>query len=104
MSKYVELDYLKAHTYVDDNSDDTELQNCLDAAEEHTEKTLQTSLETYVTDGQLRADLKHAIVILAATFYANREAVAYGNPQPVPFSYSMLIKPYIKYNIEEVKP
>lgn len=104
MSKYVELDYLKAHTYVDDNSEDTELQNCLNAAEKHVEETLQTPLETYVTDGQLTADLKHAIVILAATLYANREAVAYGNPQHVPLSYSMLIKPYIKYNIEEVKP
>jgi uncharacterized phage protein (predicted DNA packaging) len=98
MSTYVKIDYLKEHAYIDSDAEDDYLQKLLDASEAHVEKEIQCPLSTYAgTDGNLPKDLTHAIVIYAATLYANRESVAFGTPQPVPYTYRDLIVPYIKY-------
>ena len=98
MSTYVTTDYLKEHAYIDSDAEDDYLQRLLDASEAHVAKEIQCPLSDYAdTTGSLPKDLTHAIVIYAATLYANRESVAFGTPQAVPYSYRDLIVPYIKF-------
>jgi uncharacterized phage protein (predicted DNA packaging) len=98
MSKYVTVKELKQHSYIESNDEDDYIQSLLDAAESHVQKEIQCPLTDYVDEaGVLTSDLKHAIIIYAATLYDNREAVSFGTPQPVPYSYRNLIVPYIKF-------
>lgn len=48
-------------------------------------------------DGNIPAPLKQAMLLIAAGLYANREPVAYGVPQRIPYTLDFLIEPYIKY-------
>lgn len=96
----VNLDDFKKHVRADDyTDDDTLLQGYLDAAEawviRSTERT-KTELETLTDDGTFPLPLKHAVCMLAAHWFNQREAVSGGSLQEVPYSLQALIKPYRK--------
>ena len=60
-------------------------------------KIQQTLLGLEDTDGNIPEPLRQAILLIAANLYANREPVAYGVPQRIPYTLDYLVSPYIQY-------
>lgn len=100
MAKYTNVEQLQKHLEIDypENGDLEYLELLLDASESRIEKETNQPLATFVgEDGKLNPALVAAILIFAGTLYANREAVAYANVSPVPFTLGFLIQPFRKY-------
>lgn len=95
----VSLALFKKHVRADDFADDDEyLQHLLDTAEEWvTNGTNRTEAELKEMDGgKFPRPLIHAIMMLAAHWYNQRESVATVQMQQVPDALQALIKPYRK--------
>lgn len=91
LQKQLEIDYMEA-------KDEKFLGLLLDANESRIEKEINQPLSEFVDDkGVLDSALVSAILIFAATLHANREAVAYANVQPVPYTLHFLLQPFRKY-------
>ena len=90
LQKHLEIDYLE-------NGDESLLTLLLDASESRIEKEINQPLSTFVKDEVLDSALVAAILIFAGTLYANREAVAYNNAKPVPYTLDFLLQPFKKY-------
>lgn len=92
---YVTVEELRAQSNIPDFGEDEYLSSLIETAEASVEEYIQQPL-TNKTDesGKLNPMLKHAIKILAATFYDNREAVSFGQPNPVPYTLDFLLLPH----------
>ena len=98
--KYITAAELAKQCNIDtvDAGETTYLENLLDASVFTIENKIQQPLTDALDgDGNLPAPLKSAALLIAANLYANREPVAYGTPQRIPYSLDYLIQPYIKY-------
>jgi uncharacterized phage protein (predicted DNA packaging) len=98
MAKYTTIEMLKKQIYVDDDSEDDYLGQLLEASEDYIQKALQRDFTDIAVDGKLPASVSQAILIEAATLYANREAAAPTQMNAVPYGLMSLIIPYIKYS------
>lgn len=98
MEQYITIDELKAHLIIDHDVDDLYLNDLILVAQSSVERTLQRPLEELVEGSGLNPSIKHAIKIVAAGLYANREPVAFANSSPVPYTLDYLLQPYIKYS------
>lgn len=94
---YVNLAQLKKQCNVDVSDDDEYMTSLIDVAEAAVENDIQQPLSGLAVEDKLPAPLMHAILLVAANLYNNREPVAFANPQSVPYTLQYLIKPYIKY-------
>lgn len=91
LQKQLEIDYMEAE-------DEKFLGLLLNVSENRIEKEINQPLSKFVDDkGVLDPALVYAILIFAATLHANREAVAYANVQPVPYTFHFLLQPFRKY-------
>lgn len=99
MTAFIELDDLKAHLNIDKEytDEDKYILDLWDAAVAAIERYIDHPIADYLEDGQLIPDLQHAAKLLVATWYMNRESVAYGSPQKVPHSLEFLLQTYIDY-------
>lgn len=98
MELYVNVEELKAHLNIDMTSDDEYLEQLSMVAQNSVEKRIQCPLSEYEDENSnLAPSLIHAIKIMVATLYDNREAVSFGQPGPVPYTLDYLITPFIKY-------
>lgn len=93
------LDLFKKHVRADDFADDDPyLEHLLDTAQE----TVVTATRRPLTEllalggGDLPTPLKHAVMMLAAHWYNQRESVAGVQMHQVPDSLQTLVKPYRK--------
>lgn len=96
----VDLDLLKKQARADDFSDDDiYLQHLLDAAEEYvvvaTNRTVD-ELKEMGADGKFPARLQQAIIMVAAHWYNQREAVSGVQMSEVPISTEAIIKQFRK--------
>ncbi len=93
----VSLTLLKKHVRADDYDDDDELlAHYLEAAEEAVAGATQRPMEELkeMGGGSLPARLQQAVLMTAAHWYANREAVAGVQMQQVPMGFEALVKPF----------
>lgn len=95
----VSLELFKKHVRADDFADDDEyLEHLLETAESAvitaTNRT-QEELEQ-MGDGEIPTPIKHAIMMLGAHWYNQRESVSSVQMHAVPDSLQALIKPYRK--------
>lgn len=95
----VSLELFKKHVRADDFADDDEyLEHLLETAESAvitaTNRT-QEELEQ-MGDGEMPTPIKHAIMMLGAHWYNQRESVSSVQMHAVPDSLQALIKPYRK--------
>lgn len=100
MAKYTKVEQLQKHLEIDylSSTDEKQLQLFLDASESRIEREINQPLDTFIDDnGELDSALVAAILIFSGTLYANREAVAYTNVQPVPYTLHYLLQPFRKY-------
>lgn len=99
MANVVSLELFKQHVKADDFADDdVYLQHLLDAAEKHVIR--YTNRDKYeladMNGGEFPEELKHAILMIGAHWYNQRESVSAASMQSVPDSLQALIKPFRK--------
>lgn len=82
-----------------DEIDDAILERLIEAAQAHTERVLGYKLDdtTELPDG-VPADLEHAVLMIAAHWFNEREAVLIGvTGQPTPFGADQILSEYRNY-------
>lgn len=95
----VSLELFKKHVRADDfEDDDVYLSHLLDAAEATVVKATNRTSEELVTmgGGKFPTPVVHAIMMLAAHWYNQREGVSTIQMHQVPDSLAALLKPYRK--------
>ena len=97
MVQYVTLEELKQHLNVDFDTDDKYITELIEPIQMAIESYLNTPLETFVKDEKIDRRIWHAIRILAANYYANRESVTFATPQTIPGHIELLIQPLKRY-------
>ena len=63
---------------------------------------LNRPISDFVTDGKLKASVRHAIRLLVGTWYASRESVAFATPSVMPDGVYALLMPLRRFVSEEV--
>lgn len=98
---YLKLYQIKRHLNVDERfqEDDEYLLELAEVAQAAVERHLDTSLQEIAKDngGVLPPPIVHAMKLLVAEYYSQREAIAYTATQVVPLAYDYLLEPYIDY-------
>lgn len=104
----LDLNLIKHHLNVepDFTEDDMYILSLAEAAEAVVKKDLTIACEDelYTADGEMKPDIRHAMLLLIGTWYASRESIVYGVPQKLPHAYQYLIdlnKNYSTYYIEK---
>lgn len=100
MDLYVSLSELKNQLNIveDYTGEDKYLANLLWTSQIAVEYHIHQELSTFIDEDQaLNPMLKHAILVLASHFYANREPVAYAQPKIIPYTFEYLLQPFKKY-------
>ena len=97
----MKLYQIKRHLNIDERfqEDDEYLLELAEVAEAAVEKHLDTSLQEIAKDngGTLPSPIVHAMKLLVAEYYSQREAISYTSTQVVPLAYDYLLAPYIDY-------
>lgn len=93
----VDFALFKKHVRADDFADDDEyLTHLLETAEATVVTATNRSLEELTAAGSLPKPLQHAVMMIAAHWYNQRESVSTSALHTVPDSLQALIKPYRK--------
>lgn len=102
---YLKLYQIKRHLNIDERfqEDDEYLLELAEVAQAAVEKHLDTSLQEIAKDngGTLPPPIVHAMKLLVAEYYSQREAISYTSVQVVPLAYDYLLAPYIDYKPKE---
>ena len=104
MAQYVTLEELKQHLNIDFDTDDAYItgliepvQLLIEPVQLLIESYLNNPLDTYVKDAKIDRRIWHAIRILIANYYANRESVIFATPQVIPGHIELLLQPLKRY-------
>ena len=97
MPQYVTLEELKQHLNVDFDTDDTYITELIEPVQLVIEAYLNAPLEGFVKDGKIDRRIWHAIRILIANYYANRESVTFATPQGILGHVELLLQPLKRY-------
>ena len=97
MKEYVTLDELKQHLNVDFDHDDIYISGLIEPIQLAIESYLNNPIETYVNDGKIDRRIWHAIRILVANYYANREDITFAAANVIPGHIALLLQPLKKY-------
>lgn len=102
---YVTLECAKKHLNIDESfkDDDSYILSLIDVAENAVSRHIDCKLEKLQqdNDGEMPAPVVHAVKLLVANLYANRESVAYSQAVEVPKSYDYLLDLYRNYGGKE---
>ena len=95
MPTYISLDDAKKHLNVEHNEDDAFISELIDVAEDHLSGLLHRQLVSVEeSSGELPAALRHALRIIVARIYADREGYRSGRITELPFALGSLIGRY----------
>ena len=97
MAQYVTLEELKQHLNIDFDTDNTYIPELIEPVQLAIESYLNAPLDNFVKDGKIDRRIWHAIRILIANYYANRESVTFATPQVIPGHVELLLQPLKKY-------
>mgnify|MGYP002496455808 FL=1 len=97
MPQYVTLEELKQHLNVDFDTDDTYITELIEPVQLAIEAYLNAPLEGFAKEGKIDRRIWHAIRILIANYYANRESVTFATPQVIPVHVELLLQPLKRY-------
>ena len=97
MTQYVTLEELKQHLNIDFDIDNVYISGLIEPVQLAIEAYLNNPLETYVKDGAIDKRIWHAIRILVANYYANREEITFATPQTIPGHVTLLLQPLKRY-------
>lgn len=98
---YLKLYQIKRHLNLDERfqEDDEYLLELAEVAQAAVEQHLDRKLSDIAKDngGTLPSPIVHAMKLLVAEYYGQREAISYTSTQVVPLAYDYLLAPYIDY-------
>lgn len=95
MPQYLTLPEAKKHLNVDHDEDDDFIVEILDVAEDFLSNLLHRPLYAVEeSDGALPPALRHALRMIVARLYADREGYRSGRMTELPFTIPALISPY----------
>ena len=101
--KYLEIDYIKQHSRIDFDCDDALLELYGESAEEtvaqylgrgKTVSEMAASLEQEY--GTIPAAIRQATLMLVDVSYNNRSPIGPQQMSQIPYTFDLLIKPYMK--------
>lgn len=100
MMQIISIEYIKAHSRIDDIRNDEFENELLELYGESAEKTvlnlLNRSIESlYEEYGKIPAPIMHACLFLVDHSYSQRSPVTMNNLYTVPYTLDALIKPYM---------
>jgi uncharacterized phage protein (predicted DNA packaging) len=98
---YITVEDLKKHLNVDHSEDDDYIGELSEVAEDAVAEYLNRPISDFVTDGKLKASVRHAIRLLVGTWYASRESVAFASPSVLPDGVYALLMPLRRFVSEE---
>lgn len=94
--KYMSLAYIYAHSRIDFNDDDTILTVYAESAEETVMNLCNTTYEDMLEEyGEIPKPIVHATLMLVEVAYTNRAPISQTNLSVVPYTFDLLIKPYM---------
>lgn len=97
MADTVSLELFKKHVRADDfDDDDVYLQHLLDTAEAHVIRATNRTADELAEmgGGTFPSELMHAVMLLGAHWYNQRESVSTAQMHGVPDSLQALVKPF----------
>lgn len=95
--KFLTLDYIKQHSRIDFDCEDELLELYGEAAEDTVMNYLNRTLADLVAQyGVIPAPVQQAALMLVDISYQNRSPVTTVNVSIVPYTFDILIKPYMK--------
>lgn len=104
--QYLNLDILKKHLNIDNcfHDDDEYITSLGDVAEEMVATHLDNKLDIIAADNdnKLPMPIKHAMMLLVANLYQNREGIAFASVQDIPHSYDYLLAQYKNYKTSQL--
>lgn len=99
---YLNLYSVKKHLNIDEdfNDDDEYLVDLISVATQVVEKHIDNNLDEIAASngGELPSPILHAMLLLIADLYSNRETVAYTSISKLPLSYDYLLDLYKNYD------
>ena len=97
MGRFIGLEEIKQHLYIDFEDDNEYLEVLISVAEDTIENYLNIEL-TETEENPLPNAIKHSIKLLVGSLYNSREASSYGvTITRVPFYMEYLLQPYKNY-------
>lgn len=89
---YITLTEAKNHINVDFDfhEDDNYIMGLIKAAEEAVSLRIDRKLSDTLIDEQLPDSIRHAVLLLMANWYANREPIALTSANPMPYTFDFL--------------
>lgn len=110
--KYLEIDYIKQHSRIDDDYDDALLELYGEAAEEtvllylNRGRTPQEAYDNLVAEyGTVPAMLRVATLMLVDVSYQFRSPISQTNMSQVPYTFDLIVKPFMRLtSYEPPKP
>ena len=99
---YIDFVILKKHLNVDESyiDDDEYIKALCLAAETAVENHICRPLTEIMSDGKLPAAVNHAIIMLVAHWYANRESISFAQSHKIELGYEYLLQPYKSYKFD----
>lgn len=96
--KFLTLNYIKQHSRIDYSGEDEMLELYAESAEETLLNYIGRTYEELVesNNGTFPTPLIHAALMLVDTSYTYRSQVSPTNIYLVPYTFDILVKPYIK--------
>ncbi len=101
--KWLSIDFVKQHSRIDFDYEDPLLELYIDSAEETVAQCLNRgkTVDEMVADltavyGHMPAPIYHATLMLVELSYQYRSPVGPQNIYMVPYTFDMLVKPYMK--------
>lgn len=95
--KWITLDYIKEHSRIDFDCEDDLLELYGESAETTVlnviNRTYEEVMEKY---GEVPTPLYHAALMLVETSYSQRSPISQVNLYTVPYTFDLIIKPYMK--------
>lgn len=100
MMKYITLEYIKAHSRIDElrkNLGETDLVTLYaESAEQTVLNYLNRSLEDLIDNyAEVPAPVMHATLMLVDLSYMQRSPISVQNLYTVPYTFDVLLKPYM---------
>lgn len=94
--KYLTLDYIKQHSRIDYCCEDELLELYANSAEDTVMNYLNRSFEDLIEEyGQVPPAIMHATLMLVDVSYQYRSPISPQNLYTVPYTFDVLVKPYM---------